>query len=189
MPRLKPHLAPGALSQRPQPELVTPSLTLRPWCNRDAGVVIDAFADPDIAFWHRRTVKGGAEAREWLDRCERRWKNDAGAYWAVCASDSGEVLGRVALTRVDLFEGLGVLGYWVLPLARGRGIAVQAVVTMSSWALHDLGLQRLELAHSVRNSPSCRVAVKAGYEQEGTLKSALRHADGYHDMHLHALVR
>lgn len=189
MPRLEPHLMQGALSQQLQPELVTPSVRLRPWCSSDVDVVIDAFADPDIAFWHRRTIDSEAEAREWIDRREHRWKTDAGACWAVCASDSGEVLGRVALTRVDLFEGLGVLGYWVLPRVRGRGIAPQAVVTASSWALHDLGLQRLELAHSVRNAPSCRVAVKAGFEPEATLKSALRHADGYHDMHLHALAR
>jgi [ribosomal protein S5]-alanine N-acetyltransferase len=188
MPMLKPHLMHGALSQRPQPELIATDLTIRPWRSCDVEVVIDAFADPDIAFWHRRTVESSTEAREWLDRCERQWKTDAGADWAVCDGDSDEVLGRAALSRVSLFEGVGVVGYWVRPLARGRGVAPRAVVAVSSWALRDLGLQRLELAHSMRNSPSCRVAVKAGFEPEGTLKSALRHADGYHDMHLHALV-
>ena len=38
------------------------------------------------------------------------------------------------------------------------------------------------------NPGSCRVAVKAGFALEGTLRSAMRHPDGWHDMHLHGLV-
>ena len=34
-----------------------------------------------------------------------------------------------------------------------------------------------------------RVAAKAGFALEGTLRSAMRHPDGWHDMHLHARVR
>lgn len=47
-------------------------------------------------------------------------------------------------------------------------------------------LHRLELEHAVDNTASCRVALKAGYAYEGTRRSAALHADGWHDMHLHA---
>lgn len=50
-------------------------------------------------------------------------------------------------------------------------------------------LHRLELAHSVRNPASCRVADKAGYRLEGTKRQEGRHADGWHDMHPHARLR
>jgi RimJ/RimL family protein N-acetyltransferase len=36
---------------------------------------------------------------------------------------------------------------------------------------------------------SCRAAEKAGYPAEGTRRSAALHPDGWHDMHVHALVR
>jgi RimJ/RimL family protein N-acetyltransferase len=49
-----------------------------------------------------------------------------------------------------------------------------------------LGLHRLELLHSVHNHASCHVAANAGFAIEGTLKGALEHPDGWHDMHLHA---
>ena len=52
------------------------------------------------------------------------------------------------------------------------------------WA--GLGLHRLELRHSVGNVSSCRVATKTGFALEGTLRRQLMHADGWHDMHLHA---
>jgi RimJ/RimL family protein N-acetyltransferase len=44
----------------------------------------------------------------------------------------------------------------------------------------------LELTHSTVNPVSCRVAVSAGYRLEGTKRRAGLHADGWHDMHLHA---
>lgn len=52
-----------------------------------------------------------------------------------------------------------------------------------------LGLQRLRLTHSVENPASCRVAERAGFALEGTMRSALLHEDGWHDEHLHARVR
>ncbi|MEU1023512.1 GNAT family protein, partial [Streptomyces sp. NPDC005904] len=50
------------------------------------------------------------------------------------------------------------------------------------------GLHRLELTHATANEASCRVALKAGFPAEGTKRSALLHADGWHDMHLHARI-
>ncbi len=189
MPKLPPYLEKGALSNRVQPDLAADGLTLRPWDDRDVGAVIDAFTDPDIELWNRRRIDNEAEAREWIGQWRQRWEADTAACWAVCDAASGKVLGRMALSRIEPYEGVGIIGYWVLPAARGRGVAPVALDAVTSWAFDDLGLKRLELAHSVHNQPSCRVAEKAGYEQEATLKSALRHADGWHDMHLHAVIR
>jgi RimJ/RimL family protein N-acetyltransferase len=59
---------------------------------------------------------------------------------------------------------------------------------VARWAVDELGLHRLFLYHSTANPASCRVAAKAGFAFEGTLRSAMRHPDGWHDMHLHGLV-
>ena len=61
-------------------------------------------------------------------------------------------------------------------------------MAVSRWAFEGLGLHRLDLLHSVRNDPSCGVATRAGFDYEGILKSYLLHVDGWHDMHLHALI-
>jgi ribosomal-protein-alanine N-acetyltransferase len=44
----------------------------------------------------------------------------------------------------------------------------------------------MELSHSTLNPASCRVAGNSGYRLEGTRRRAGLHADGWHDMHLHA---
>lgn len=94
----------------------------------------------------------------------------------------------MSLRTIDLAEGLAEVAYWVLPAARGRAVAPRALEAVSRWSLDDLGLHRLELAHSTRNHASCRVAAKAGFLLEGTKRRQALHADGWHDMHLHALL-
>ncbi|WP_328994873.1 GNAT family N-acetyltransferase [Kribbella sp. NBC_01245] len=91
-------------------------------------------------------------------------------------------------TDIDLKGGSAEIVYWVLPALRGAGVVVEATKRVTRWALDDLGLHRLRLCHSVANPASCRVAAKTGYVLEGTMRSALLHADGWHDQHLHALI-
>ncbi len=70
------------------------------------------------------------------------------AQWAVADAGSGDVLGRVALRWMDLAHGLAEAAYWVLPHARGRGVAPRSLAAMTRWALDEAGFHRLELAHS-----------------------------------------
>ena len=63
------------------------------------------------------------------------------------------------------------------------------MIAVSVWAFGEAGFHRLRLSHSTRNDASCRVAVIAGFKLEGTKRSEAIHADGRHDMHLHARIR
>lgn len=170
-----------------QPELRSgDGLILRPWRHADAPALIAAHADAAIQRWHRRRLDSAAEARDLIDSWGREWAGETRACWVI-TDETGSWLGRLSL-RTQLGAGQGEFGYWVLPAARGAGVAPRALRTGTAWALDDLGLHRLELGHSVANEASCRVAQKAGYQLEGTLRAALLHADGWHDMHLHARV-
>lgn len=109
------------------------------------------------------------------------------ASWAIVEDGPHPVLGRISLYFKDLRDGVGEVTYWVVPEARGRGLAPLGVEAVSSWALGQAGLHRIELAHSVHNPASCRVAEKAGFGEGGRI-NALRHQDGWHDMHVHSRV-
>ena len=153
---------------------------LRPWQMDDVATVVEAYADPAIQQWNLRSMNE-REAAEWIDS----WKST----WAAETDETtGVVVGRLGLRGIRLAEGRAEVTYWVLPADRGRGVAVDATVAATQWAFQDLGLHRIELAHSVLNAASCRVATKAGFALEGTRRSSLLHPDGWHDMHLHALV-
>lgn len=170
-----------------QPVLRTGNLVLRPWRESDVDAVVAAFADPDIQHWHVRTMSTG-EALDWIGGWPRYWAAERAASWAITGPDD-VALGQAGLRQVDLFEGHAHVSYWVRPEARGRGAAVTATEAMVDWSLGELGLHRLQLTHSVRNEASCRVAAKLGFLAEGVLRGAGRHADGWHDMHVHSRLR
>ncbi|MGW1123666.1 GNAT family N-acetyltransferase [Streptomyces sp. NPDC002526] len=184
-----PALVPGSLAGSPQPVLRTPGgLSLRPWERADAPVFLAAYGDREIRRWHPRRPASEEQVRAWFDGYGEDWRRERGGHWAV-VDDSGRVLGRIALRDMDLDDGTAEAAYWVLPAARGAGVASGALAGLSAWALEEAGFWRLELEHSTRNAASCAVATKCGYAPEGVKRSAGLHDDGRHDMHLHALVR
>ena len=188
MPKLvNPVMPAGSLSTEPQPVLTSEAgLLLRPWVMADSVMIVDAFGDPAIQHWHARAVQSVSEAEELIDRYAQGWRSESNAQWAVAAPD-GEVLGRVALCAMNLENGEAEVGYWVRAAARGRGAASTGVRILSSWSF-AVGFHRLILHHSTANPASCGVARKAGFTFEGTKRSAGLHSDGWHDMHLHALI-
>jgi RimJ/RimL family protein N-acetyltransferase len=179
----------GLLSGSPQPVLPTDQgLLLRPWEPADAAAFLSAYEDVETRRWHTRRPNTEAQVLEWFGAYRLEWAWEKGGHWAV-ARDDGEVLGRIALRGFDFDDGNAAVAYWVLPAARGAGVATSAVMALSTWALDEVGFHRLELDHSTRNQASCRVATKCGFLLEGTKRSAAVHDDGRHDMHLHARIR
>jgi RimJ/RimL family protein N-acetyltransferase len=181
-----PALPPGSMATRPQPEIAGAGVLLRPWRWADRAAVLTGFADPDIQRWHARSMDE-SEVRDWIDGWVDRWRAESAASWAI--TRDGEVLGQVGLRQIDLAEGLAAVSYWVLPAARGRRVAVRALAALTGWSFDGLGLHRIEVSHSTANPASCRVAERCGFAAEGTKRSEALHADGWHDMHLHARIR
>uniref|UniRef100_UPI00384B8F6E GNAT family N-acetyltransferase n=1 Tax=Kitasatospora fiedleri TaxID=2991545 RepID=UPI00384B8F6E len=207
-PLVPPVIPPGSLSSSAQPTLpIGGGLLLRPWLGSDAAAVARVFRDPAIRRRHLRGADSAEEAGEWIAKWQRGWADETAAHWAVATvdgdagtdanadadadadADGGRLLGRVSLQCLVLCGGQAEIAYWTAPEARGRGVCSRAVDRVSDWALHEAGFHRIELGHSTANPASCRIAGKTGYLLEGTRRSALLHADGWHDMHLHARVR
>jgi [ribosomal protein S5]-alanine N-acetyltransferase len=188
MPKtVAPVIAAGSLGTTPQPHLNEPSgLVLRPWVAEDSPQLMDAFQDPAIQFWHTRTISSTEEATTLIEDYADGWRAESRANWAILSS-AGELLGRISLNPMNLQDGEAEIGYWVRSAARGRGVAVNAVNALTSWA-YRVGFHRVIIHHSTANPASCSVARRAGFDLEGTRKSALMHPDGWHDMHLHARI-
>jgi ribosomal-protein-alanine N-acetyltransferase len=186
MPELAGPVVPaGRLAGTPQPRITVDDLLLRPWAVSDAPALVEIYGDPDIQRWHVRSMTPD-EALGWVLSWHRSWETESGAGWAVEAD--GRLVGRIGLRGLSLSEGHGEAGYWVVPQARGRSVAGRSLDAMTQWAFDDVGLHRVWLEHSVHNEASCRVALRSGFAVEGTKRRSALHADGWHDMHLHARV-
>lgn len=129
------------------------------------------------------------EARGWIAGWAKRWEDETDASWAIVDGRDDQPIGQVGLRTVLLSEASAQLSYWVLPTARGTGIAGRGVRTLTRWAFDTLVLNRLFLLHSTANLASCRVADKAAFGIEGILRNSMLLADGWHDVHMHARLR
>lgn len=164
-------------------------LRLRAWEPGDAEAVLRGLTDPEFLRWNPalRDIVDLSDARDWIARRREAWHSGTSAHYAV--EEGGVAVGHVGLDMIELAVGRAKVGYWVVPEARGRGVASRALELCTRWAFDELGLHRLALGHAVGHTASCRVAERCGYPAEGVLRGELpvNGAPGrFHDVHLHA---
>ncbi|WP_345009009.1 GNAT family N-acetyltransferase [Streptomyces shaanxiensis] len=178
----------------PFPDLHGHGLRLRPW-DPDSEADVDAWfrgrTDPDFRRWNTplRITTDLDSARKSLRDAARNSAEGSAAPYCVTDATTGALLGHIAVNVINPMMNSARVGYWVLPEARGRGVATRALALIARWALTDLGLHRLELDHAVGHDSSCHIAERCGFRYEGTLRGAMWEAgrhDAYRDMHLHA---
>ncbi|MGN9845692.1 GNAT family N-acetyltransferase [Nonomuraea sp. H19] len=163
--------------------MINLNIRLREWREEDAPVVLNAFQATDLRQQAAFPVVTLQDAIGWI----ASWRG-VGHAFAVTIDDpaGGErVVGNVAVARIDGHDN-GWVSYWVVPEARGRGIAVAATEKLARWAFDERGLFRLELGHRTNNPASCRVAAKAGFRPEGIERGKLRYDGVRYDVERHA---
>ena len=145
----------------PDPPLTDGLIRLRPPDESDLDAIDRGIADPDVIRWIGQPTMA---ARQVLELNRSRWLDGSGPTFAICERDD-TCVGHVWLNRHR--DDRWSIGYWVLPEARGHGIATRAVGLVSAWAFHDLGLSELSLVTDGKNSTSQRVAERSGFKREG----------------------
>jgi RimJ/RimL family protein N-acetyltransferase len=114
-------------------------------------------------------VPAGFE-RTWLERYEEGRRDGSREGFAIVDED-GSFLGLALAFAIDR-EGRELeLGYTVVRAARGLGVGSEALRLLTDWAMRELDPLRIQLQISADNSGSKRVAERAGYVYEGTLRS------------------
>jgi RimJ/RimL family protein N-acetyltransferase len=159
----------------PRDVISTGSLVLRMPLESDAEAIVRALDDPVTArFMPLLPVPYRLEhAREYLRAAAVKWEA-GGAEWAI--TENGQYVGSIGATPPDRWSSLEV-GYLVAPWARGKGVATTAARAVADW-LADQGVHRLELLAEVENLASLRVALKAGFREEGLRREAKQLRDG-----------
>ncbi|OON72232.1 GNAT family N-acetyltransferase [Streptomyces tsukubensis] len=168
-------------------------LLLRHWrvgSREDAETVLRGCLDPEFRRWNTpvRPLETMEDAFDFLVTREEALERGAAATFCVTDAVSGTALGQMSLNAVEPMFRAARVGYWVLPEARGKGVAGRALALASRWGFTEVGLHRLDLGHGIGHTVSCRVAERAGYAYEGTLRGAMFGEDSrdtFRDVHLH----
>jgi RimJ/RimL family protein N-acetyltransferase len=160
--------------QPPDPPLTDGVVMLRGLRPDDADQLVRALRDPDIVRW-TRVPDGYTHADFEAHLAHTHAQAEAGdglSFLVVEVGDHDRVLGSVGLHEVR--SGRPDIGYWVARDARGRGVAPRAARLVRDWAVHGLGLPRVEVLIHPENASSQRAAEKAGFHRTGEYRPSPR---------------
>jgi RimJ/RimL family protein N-acetyltransferase len=129
---------------------------------RDAAAIEEGMHDPDVVRW---IGAPRPSAQAVLAENEERWAGGSPTL-SICELD-GSCVGLVWMNRRAGDPGTGAVGYWLLPSARGRGLATRAVRLVSGWVTTELGITKLRLTTAPDNDRSQRVAERSGFRRLG----------------------
>jgi RimJ/RimL family protein N-acetyltransferase len=164
-------------------EIRTERLLLRAWRPDDAPAVLAACTDPLVQAWTSGLPSPytAASARAYVEQqAPAAWAADTAYAFAVTDRQRGAVVANVAL-RPRTSGGSHDVGYWAAPTGRGRGFTTEALSALCRWGFADVGATRIEWYARVGNWASRRVAEKAGFTIEGTLRAGLPTPTGRSD--------
>lgn len=146
-----------------------PKVRLRRWRASDAAAIAVMAGEEHLRRWSSM----GDDVAGWV---ERQRAETRGPSRAIClAGDDDTALGKIALrlpghaspatsceaiTPAD--EPVGELSYWLVPAARGRGIAAAAVDEMMRLAAAETDLATVVLDIEPDNRASVRLAERLG---------------------------
>jgi RimJ/RimL family protein N-acetyltransferase len=114
---------------------------------------------------------------------------DEGWLLIVDAEDD-RILGQIGWFRPVFYTDGLEIGYHVFDVARrNKGLMTEVLRLFSSYLFSHRSLYRLQLAVTVGNRPSRRVAEKAGFRSEGILRGAAFLKGAHHDLEIFSLLR
>jgi len=147
-------------------------IRLRTFRATDWPGIIEAASDPYIVA--TTTVPPNCDepgARDFIERQLRRLPEGTGYSFAIASRADDTLVGQIGVWLEDRDQGRVTLGYWIIPSARGKGIASTALRMATDFAWTLDGLVGLELHIEPDNHASIRTAERCGYVREGLLRA------------------
>nr|WP_277605220.1 GNAT family protein [Glycomyces sp. L485] len=165
-------------------------VVLRRACESDAAMARELSTDAYVpTIGTLPSHASDAEALAWIGRQHRRYDEGTGFSFVIAAAGTDVAVGQCGLWLSELADGRATAGYSIVPSARGRGFAADALTALTAfgWTVPDLF--RIALYIEPWNIGSIRTAERAGYAREGLLRSHQVIAGVRRDMLLLAAVR
>lgn len=171
------------------PRLARPTVVLRPFEGRDAGMVASVAADPLIPLITTVPAHGSEDdVAAYLQRQHDRLREGVGYSFAVATPDTDEAVGQIGLWTREIDRGRASIGYWIAPRFRRRGYATSALAAVTEWAQTLSEIQRLQRFVEPWNEGSWRAAEACGYQREGLLRRWERVGSELKDMYVYSLL-
>ncbi len=171
--------------------LVGEGFVLRPWRPGDEDALI-RHAD-DRGVWRNLTdhfPHPYTREAAYLWIASQLEAEQKGALCNLAIEVGGEACGGIGIQPfTDLACKGAEIGYWLGRSHWGAGIATRALRLLTAHVFSTTDRERLQATVLAWNPASCRVAEKAGYQCEGTLRNSIFKDGELIDSYLYARIR
>jgi ribosomal-protein-alanine N-acetyltransferase len=165
------------------PEVRAGPVVIRPFTLADLPLVRAASSDPYIpSITSVPNHYSDDEGRAFIARQHDRADGGDGFPFVIAAADDpARGLGATGLWLREIDSGRASIGYWMVPDARGKGLATWALRGITTFAFQALAIPRLQLFIEPWNMASQRTAESAGFAREALLRGWERIDGVQHD--------
>ena len=172
------------------PPIADRRVALRDAADRDIPEILIAHQD-DPELYGRLGLErppSGAELGRQIEEAPSEHRAGIRARLTILEHSSDELRGQILVDNVDWENGRAELSVWVVPRARGNGLARAALRLSAGWLFNRCRIVRLELLAEPDNQPLLRAAAAAGFVHEGVLRGHARRGDSRQDMAILSLL-
>jgi ribosomal-protein-serine acetyltransferase len=127
-----------------------------------------------------------AETEAWIKTRPQRW-NEGKEFGFSIRDRQGTIVGGCGM-GIRSSPWYGNLGYWLRTGYTGKGYATEATKLIAEFGIQQLQLKRIEIVASVKNTPSQKVAERAGAFKEGICRNRLLIHDRFHDAVVYSFI-
>lgn len=163
-----------------------PAIILRPLDpDRDGEALHAIFGDEESCIY--MTGPAFKTVEETIAQMKQWTRGQEDTNWAVCESESGPALGRVAL--IPRGREVWEAACMIAPAARGKNLAARALAIVIDEAFDKRGARRVFADVDPDNIPSLRVFERLGFQREGVLRGTWHTHIGVRDSVIFGLLR
>ncbi len=176
-------LPPPHLTLIPLPaELRSERVLLRPLVGEDAPAVFAAIDESRALLrpWMEWVDKHQTvdDTLDYCLQCQARWLLRSDLALGIFAPETGQFLGGTGFVTPDWTVRVFEIGYWIRASAEGHGYVGDAMRLLVELAFRDLEARRVAIFCDAQNRRSQRVAERAGFVHEGTMRNDSLSTDG-----------
>jgi ribosomal-protein-alanine N-acetyltransferase len=170
--------------------LETKQLLLRRFTGNDAEAMFRNWAnDPEVTKYLTWSPHGDiVETRRILKNWTESYEKSDFYCWAIVPKFPGEPIGSISVVHRDDKVNSVHIGYCIGKAWWHHGYTSEALSELIRFFFEEVGVNRIDSRHDIRNPHSGNVMKKAGMHYEGTMRQADRNKQGICDSAYYAIL-
>ena len=172
-------------------KLETDRLILRQFTINDAEAMFENYASSDkvTKYMTWQTHSDINATKDYLRGLIESYKDGKTFDWAIELKSESKVIGSIGAKKLDESVSKIEVGYCIGEKWWGHGIVTEALRKVINFLFNEVGVNRIEAYHDVRNLASGRVMQKCGMKFEGILRKFYPFNDGTADVYIYAILK